>query len=70
LLTALKLVAQFADVLVTIDTLNFVVLDETAQEEATLDEFYIFLDDDLFPEFGSEKTDIPALKIAQNQVQN
>ncbi len=70
MLTALKLVAQFADVLVTIDTLNFVVLDETAQEEATLDEFYIFLDDDLFPEFGSEKTDIPALKIAQNQVQN
>jgi hypothetical protein len=70
LLTALELVAQFADVLVTINTLNFVVLDETAQEEAALDELNIFLNDNFLPEFGSEETDIPALKIAQNQVEN
>ena len=68
--TAFKLIAQLVNVLVTVDALNFVVLDEATQEEATLDKLDIFLDDDLFPEFGGEEADVPALEVAEDQVKN
>ena len=51
MLAALELVTEFGDVLVSVDTLDLVVLDEAAEEKAGLDELDIFLDDDFLSEF-------------------
>lgn len=70
LILRLKLIAEFDDVLVPIDSFYFIVFYKASQKESRLYILDISFIDDLFPHFRDKVAKVPALEITQDKVQN